>query len=69
MLREHPFTRPSTILVLSQLGFGFSRGFFNGPGVVVLVSSQCRTARESLLAVGVRTFVGSLAGVNTAMSS
>jgi hypothetical protein len=35
---------------------------------VVLVACQRRTAREGLLTVGVRAFVGSLAGVNATMS-
>lgn len=68
MLGEHSFTRTSTILILPQLGLGFSSGFFDGPSVVVLVACQRRTAREGLLTVGVRAFVGSLAGVNATMS-
>jgi hypothetical protein len=68
VLGKHSFTRTSTILILPQLGLCFSRGFFDSPSVVILVPCQRRTAREGLLAVGVRTFVGSLAGVNAAMS-
>jgi hypothetical protein len=68
MLGEHPFTWSTTVLVLAQLGLGLSGGLFNRTGVVILVSSQCRTARECLLTVGVRAFIGALSGVNTTMS-
>lgn len=67
MLGKHSLARTSTILILPQLGLCFSSGFFDGPSVVVLVACQRRAAREGLLTVGIRAFVGSLARVNAAM--
>lgn len=67
MLGKHSLARASTILILPQLGLCFSSGFFNGPSMVILVACQRRTAREGLLAVGIRAFVGPLARVNAAV--
>jgi hypothetical protein len=68
--REHPVTRhPASFLILSEVGLGLRSSFFDGAGVVVLVARQCCTACESLLAVRIRTLVGSLPGVDPAMPS
>lgn len=68
VLRKHSFTGTATILVLPQLGLCFRSSFLDCPSVMILVSSQSGTARKGLLAVGVRAFVGSLSGVDAAMS-
>lgn len=69
VIREHPFARATTFFVLTQIGLSLSSGFLDGTGVMVLVTGQGRAARECLLAVGVRTFVGSLARMDTTMPS
>lgn len=66
MIREHPF-RPTSFLVLPQIGLGLSSGFLDGPSMVVLMTGQCRAAGESLLAIGVRAFVGSLPRMDPTM--
>ena len=69
VLGKHSFARTPTVLILPQLGLCLSSCFFDSPGVVILVACQRRATRESLLTVGVRAFVRSLAGVNAAMPS
>lgn len=68
MIREHAIPGPPPFLVLPQIGLRLSRRFFDCPGMVVLMPGQRRTARERLLAIGVGAFVGSLSGVDAAMS-
>jgi len=69
VVRKHPFARAATFLVLTQIGFGLSSSFFDGAGVMVLMTGQSRPPREGFLAVGVRTLVGSLPGMDTTMPS
>jgi hypothetical protein len=47
---------------------GGAGGVLNGARVVILVARQGGTPRKCLLAVGVRAFVGALAGVDAAMA-
>lgn len=68
MIREHSLARATAFLVLTQVGFSLGSSFLDRSSVVVLVSSQCRASGECLLTVRVRAFVGSFAGVDTAMS-
>lgn len=69
MVREHPFARPTTFLVLTQIGLSLSSSFLDRAGMMVLVTGQSRTTRERLLAVGVRTLVGPLTRMDTTMPS
>lgn len=68
MIREHSLARTTTFLVLTQVGFGLGGGFLDGPSVMVLMPGQRRTSGECLLTVRVGAFVGTFAGVDTAMS-
>lgn len=69
VIREHPFSRTTTFLVLSQVGLGLRSSFLDRPSVMVLVPGQGRTAGEGLLAIGVGTLVRSLSGVDAAVPS
>ena len=51
-----------------KLCIRFSGSFFDGARVVVLVARQGRAACKSFLAIGIRTLVGSLARVYSAVS-
>ena len=68
MVREHSLAGATAFLVLTQVGFSLSGSFLDRPSVVVLVSGQRGTSGECLLTVRVWAFVGSLPGVDTAMS-
>lgn len=60
---------PRSLFVLPQVGFRLSRRLLDRSRVVVLMSRQGSPAGKRLLAVRVRTFVGSLAGMDSAVSS
>ena len=68
MVRKHVTWHPCPVLVLSQVGFCFRGSLLDCSSVVVLMAGQGGTAGEGLLAVRIRTLVGALSGVDSAMS-
>lgn len=65
---EHAFPGAMPFLVLPQIGLRLSRGFLDRSGMMVLVPGQSGTAREGFLTVCVGALVGSLPGMDTAVS-
>lgn len=64
MIREHSLGTTASFLVLAQIGLGLGGRLLNSPSMMILVTGKSCTARERLLAVGVRAFVGALSRVN-----
>jgi hypothetical protein len=70
MFREHSLTRGSrSLLVLSEIGFGFCGGLFNSARMMVLMACQSSATCEGLLAIGIWALVGAFSGMYPAMSS
>lgn len=69
MVREKAVAwAPRSVFVVPQIGFCLRGGLFNGPGMVVLMARQGGPASKGLLAIGIRALVGSLAGMDSAMT-
>jgi hypothetical protein len=68
MIWEHSLGPTTAILVLAQIGLRLGSCLLNSSSMMILMTGESCTARERLLAVGVRALVGSLARMDTTVA-
>lgn len=68
VLRKHSLTHSRSLLVLSEVGFGFRRSLFDCTGVMVLVAGQGSATSESLLAIRIGALVRPFPRVDSSVS-
>lgn len=67
MLGEHITRHSRSLLVLPQIGLGFCSGFLDCTRVVILMACQGSATSKCLLAVRIRTLVGTLPRMDSAV--